>query len=378
MIADGVIGQLCWAACGASFETFHLDEDGRQRLRPIGFGRPFLVLPNPGGGPVYDMTVYALHALTAILGSAVAVTALSGRAITERELRGRRIEPEAHDNTVMLLDFGESLYAFVLRHARPASSPAVRTGIRTVTTTAPRDRSPGFCSTESRSTIPAAHSPKGSHGGKRVGAAPHHRSPSRPDRTARVRGRHAARGLVRDGTPTPVTAEAARHVIEIIEPHTAQPKPASPRRSPPPWKDLPSEYHQHSDRLLRRLRVHGPDGAYPQHRPARSGGAGGAGRASRLAPAPAQVASRYAVARTYPSHRELARPRGRRGVVSGHYSGQGEIAAELLAAGKHAAGGKAYGHQRRAGRAAAACRVRKRRCAADGRLHESATTPATG
>lgn len=50
----------------------------------------------------------------------------------------------------------------------------------------------------------------------------------------------------------------------------------------------------------------------------------------------AQVASRYAVARTYPSHRELARdPEVDAVVVSGHYSGQGEIAAELLAAGKH-------------------------------------------
>ncbi len=54
------------------------------------------------------MTVYALHALTAVLGSARAVTALSGVRIPEREIGGRRFTPEAHDNTLMLLDFGQS------------------------------------------------------------------------------------------------------------------------------------------------------------------------------------------------------------------------------------------------------------------------------
>ena len=32
----------------------------------------------PGGGPLYDMTVYALHTLTGVLGPARRVTAMSG------------------------------------------------------------------------------------------------------------------------------------------------------------------------------------------------------------------------------------------------------------------------------------------------------------
>ena len=48
------------------------------------------------------------------------------------------------------------------------------------------------------------------------------------------------------------------------------------------------------------------------------------------------VAARYGVARRYDSHRGLADdPEIEAVMVSGHYSGQGEIAAELLAAGKH-------------------------------------------
>lgn len=217
MIADGVIGQLCWAACGASFETFHLDEDGRRGSGPLDSVDPSWYFRNPGGGPVYDMTVYALHALTAILGSAVAVTALSGTRITEREWGGRKIEPEAHDNTVMLLDFGESLYAFVYGTAA------------------------GFI-TSGEDWDPGGHyyGTKGSITGLLLNGEPFDYPGRALAQSAPMEGNEwvlphiteAHRDLieqhvfedvmqlvdvVRDGTPTPVTAEAARHVIEIIE-----------------------------------------------------------------------------------------------------------------------------------------------------------------
>jgi len=59
------------------------------------------------------MTVYALHALTGILGPARRVTALSGVRVHERAFAGRVVPTEADDNTVLLLDFGESLFAVV-------------------------------------------------------------------------------------------------------------------------------------------------------------------------------------------------------------------------------------------------------------------------
>lgn len=67
----------------------------------------------PGGGPLFDRTVYALHGMTGILGPARAVTALSGVRIPERRFAERVIPTEADDNTLLLLDFGSGLFAMV-------------------------------------------------------------------------------------------------------------------------------------------------------------------------------------------------------------------------------------------------------------------------
>jgi predicted dehydrogenase len=69
-----------------------------------------------GSGPLFDVGVYGLHELTGILGPARRVTALSG--ITDRQrpvvggpLDGQLIDVTADDNTVLLLDFGDSCFA---------------------------------------------------------------------------------------------------------------------------------------------------------------------------------------------------------------------------------------------------------------------------
>ncbi len=67
----------------------------------------------PGGGPLYDMTVYGLHTLTGILGPARRVTAMSGVGIKEREFQGQMYPSDADDNTLMVLDFGGATFAFV-------------------------------------------------------------------------------------------------------------------------------------------------------------------------------------------------------------------------------------------------------------------------
>ncbi|MBV9673292.1 MAG: Gfo/Idh/MocA family oxidoreductase [Verrucomicrobia bacterium] len=112
MLREGAIGVLCWAACGAAFGTYHESEKERQGPDVLSNVDPSWYFRIPGGGPLYDMTVYALHALTGILGSVRKVVALSGTRITERSFQGRAVTCDAHDNTVMLLDFGESLFAF--------------------------------------------------------------------------------------------------------------------------------------------------------------------------------------------------------------------------------------------------------------------------
>jgi predicted dehydrogenase len=112
VIDRGDIGTLCWAVCGAAFGTYHEDERERRGNDVLSNIDPSWYFRKPGGGPLYDMTVYSLTALTGILGSVLRVTALSGTRIKEREFRGKTVACDADDNTVMLLDFGDNLFAF--------------------------------------------------------------------------------------------------------------------------------------------------------------------------------------------------------------------------------------------------------------------------
>jgi len=113
LIAEGAIGTLCWAACGAAFGTYHEKEGVRQGDDPLSNIDPSWYFRKPGGGPLYDMTVYSLHELTTVLGPAKRVTAMSGVRITEREFRGKMVPCDADDNTLMLLDFGSSVFSLV-------------------------------------------------------------------------------------------------------------------------------------------------------------------------------------------------------------------------------------------------------------------------
>lgn len=110
-IQAGELGTIAWAICGAAFENYHEDEperSGQDGVPPID---PTWYFRKPGGGPLYDMSVYALHGLTGILGPARRVTALSGIRITDRSFAGQMLPIEADDNTIMLLDFGDNLFA---------------------------------------------------------------------------------------------------------------------------------------------------------------------------------------------------------------------------------------------------------------------------
>ncbi len=113
MVRNGDLGRLAWATTGAAFGSYHEREGVRQGEDVLSNVDPSWYYRRPGGGPLYDMTVYGLHALTGILGPARRVTALSGVGLTEREYRGKMVPCDMDDNTVMLIDFGETLFAFV-------------------------------------------------------------------------------------------------------------------------------------------------------------------------------------------------------------------------------------------------------------------------
>ena len=113
LVRGGEIGRVVWAATGAAFGIYHETESVRQGGDVLSNVDPTWYWRNPGGGPLYDMTVYGLHTLTGILGPARRVTAFSGIAVKEREFRGRTYACDAHDNTLILLDFDDCVLAFV-------------------------------------------------------------------------------------------------------------------------------------------------------------------------------------------------------------------------------------------------------------------------
>ena len=152
LIESGAIGTLCWAICGLTYGDYH---EGEPERRDAPGGTPIdpsWYFRAPGGGPMYDVSVYALHQLTSVLGPARAVAAVSGIRIPERVFLGARIPTAVDDNTLLLLDFGDGLFAVAYGTAAggtPISSPACCISAR-------RDRSTASCSTASRSTFPEA------------------------------------------------------------------------------------------------------------------------------------------------------------------------------------------------------------------------------
>ncbi|MBI1297800.1 gfo/Idh/MocA family oxidoreductase [bacterium] len=114
MIHEGVLGTLTWAVTGSAFGRYHEDEASvRHGDDPLTNINPAWYFRRPGGGPLYDMTVYGLHAMTGILGPAKRVTGFSGVRVKEREFRGQILPTDMDDNTLMVLDFGDNFFAFV-------------------------------------------------------------------------------------------------------------------------------------------------------------------------------------------------------------------------------------------------------------------------
>jgi predicted dehydrogenase len=113
LVESGALGKISWAMTGAAFGTYHEDEPVRQRGDTVDAIDPSWYWRKPGGGPLYDMTVYGLHALTGILGPAKRVVAMSGLGLEHREFQGVLEECTADDNSLLLLDFGASVFSFV-------------------------------------------------------------------------------------------------------------------------------------------------------------------------------------------------------------------------------------------------------------------------
>ncbi|CAN5723671.1 Gfo/Idh/MocA family oxidoreductase [soil metagenome] len=213
-IAEGAIGIPVWAACGAAFGTYHLDEEERQQGGSLANIDPSWYFRKPGGGPLYDMTVYALHGLTTVLGPASKVTAISGVVIPEREFNGKAIPTEADDNTGILIGFENGFFA--LAYGTAAGSLTRGFAATYFGTTGKIE-----CYTingedldyPEKAIADQAPPGDGPQWTLEYVTASHHG----------IMEQHVFNDImnlvtwIREDRPSPVTAEHARHVIEIVE-----------------------------------------------------------------------------------------------------------------------------------------------------------------
>ena len=114
LVRAGVLGQPYWALSDASGgghegEAFRAGGDVLSDVNPAWYYAP-------GGGPMNDMAVYALHALTGVFGPARRVTGMSGIGVPVRHWKGQEIQVRMDDNTCLVVDFGDSVFAMVGGH----------------------------------------------------------------------------------------------------------------------------------------------------------------------------------------------------------------------------------------------------------------------
>jgi predicted dehydrogenase len=215
LLREGAIGTVSWAICGQSFGEYHETEPertaGSTRIDPSWYFRL------PGGGPMYDVTSYALHQLTSILGPARRVTAMSGIRLPSHQWEGRAVATEADDNTVLIVDFGANLFAVVYGTAAARSNPQFGASVFYGT----KGVLDGILLNDQPIEFPGreltTHAPV-SDWDVQTRTLPHVTGPHQ-----NIVEAHVFEDImqmvrwVRDGTPSLATAEHARHVIEIIE-----------------------------------------------------------------------------------------------------------------------------------------------------------------
>ena len=217
LISSGAIGHLSWAICGTAFGRYHEQETERTDAPGGAPIDPAWYFRKPGGGPMYDMASYALHGLTAVLGPARGVTALSGRVLPERMFGGEPVTIEIDDNTILLLDFGDGVFAVV--HGTVAGGVVEDFGAGVFFGTDGEIR--GLLLNGEPFDFPGRELTLGAptwDWDTQMFVLPHVVGPHRE-----IPESHVFEDImqlvdwVRAGTPSPVNAEHARHVIEIIE-----------------------------------------------------------------------------------------------------------------------------------------------------------------
>jgi predicted dehydrogenase len=218
LIEEGAIGELAWAICGGAFESYH-EQDEPERINAPGGEAidPGWYFAKPGGGPMYDITVYSLHQLTTVLGPARRVTAMSGIRIPERRFLGAKIITQADDTTILVVDFGDNRFAVVHGTAAGGISEQFGAGVYFGT----RGKIDGVLLNGERFEFPGYEETTGApvtDWDAQMRVLPHVVGSHREIPEAHVfEDIMQLVEWVRGGVPTAATAEHARHVIDIIE-----------------------------------------------------------------------------------------------------------------------------------------------------------------
>lgn len=210
LLHEGALGTLTWAVTGSAFGLYHEKERVRHGADVLSNINPAWYWRKPGGGPLYDMTVYGLHAMTGILGPAKRVTAFSGVRLKEREFQGQMYPVDADDNTLMILDFGDNLFAFVYGVAAGSLPDTWR---------------PMILGTKGVISGNKLNGQRIEYAGMELdeqfdmnGSLPHVVGAHREIEEAHVyEDIMQLVDWIREDKPTPSTAEHARHVVEIFD-----------------------------------------------------------------------------------------------------------------------------------------------------------------
>jgi predicted dehydrogenase len=110
-IDEEAIGKLYWATVGMAgkgheYEPVRQPDSVMLDINPLWYYRK-------GAGPMRDRAVYGLHTITGILGPAKRVIGMSGIGQEQRSYRDDVVMVEEDDNTVLTLDFGDSVFCTV-------------------------------------------------------------------------------------------------------------------------------------------------------------------------------------------------------------------------------------------------------------------------
>jgi len=108
LIAEGAIGKVSFARISSS-------HDGPERHN---VPRDSTWYYKPGSSPILDLGVHGLSQITSVLGPVKRLACFSGRSMPVRTITagpymGKRIEVEIDDTSLLTLDFGNSVFAYL-------------------------------------------------------------------------------------------------------------------------------------------------------------------------------------------------------------------------------------------------------------------------